>query len=254
LPQNLGGQALYLLPWIWVPLVGQLVAALRAGRRDERRWLLVCLATPPIAVFTLASLGGRPGLPHWPAPGYLFAVPLAGAWLGDLAARRGERVVAQRLTLAALALLLPIALIASQAATGWMNVVVPSLFRHGDPSVDLVDWTSATDQMAREGMLDGVAVVITRHWIDASKLGYALGGRVPVRCASDDPRHFRFLPSVSTAGDTLVVVRADSLGRPARGYVVGTSRARAAGVVSVTRSGRPILYLAAFRFSNTSRS
>ncbi|MDE3174185.1 MAG: glycosyltransferase family 39 protein, partial [Gemmatimonadota bacterium] len=91
LMQNLAGQAGYLLPWIWVPLVWQLYRALRAGPGDAKRWLLVCLGAGPVLVFTLVSLGGNPGLPHWPAPGYLLLLPL----VGDAAARFESRGSAQ---------------------------------------------------------------------------------------------------------------------------------------------------------------
>ena len=52
------GQAAFLLPWIWAPLMWCGVVALRRGPSDRERWLLVCLAAPPILVFTMAALVG----------------------------------------------------------------------------------------------------------------------------------------------------------------------------------------------------
>jgi len=52
---SLAGEAAFLLPWIWAPLMVCGFRALRRGPHDKRRWLLVCLGAPPIAVFTVAS-------------------------------------------------------------------------------------------------------------------------------------------------------------------------------------------------------
>ncbi len=78
-----GGAAVFFLPWIWLPLVWCGIDALRRGPADRERWLLVCLALPPILFFTMISLRSHI-LFHWTAPGYLMLVPL----LGDAIARR----------------------------------------------------------------------------------------------------------------------------------------------------------------------
>src|SRR6266446_10018975 len=48
----IAGQAAFLLPWIWAPLLWCGLIALSHGPADRERWLLVCLAVPPILVFT----------------------------------------------------------------------------------------------------------------------------------------------------------------------------------------------------------
>ncbi len=73
----IGGQAAFLLPWIWAPLVWCGFAALRRGPADPERWLLACLAVPPIFFFSVAALWGNV-LFHWAAPGYLMLLPLLG--------------------------------------------------------------------------------------------------------------------------------------------------------------------------------
>ena len=72
--------AAFLLPWIWAPLVVCGFAALRRGPADRERWLLVCLAAPPIIVFSSGLAVGQ------------CAVSLGGAGLSDAAAAaRGRR-------------------------------------------------------------------------------------------------------------------------------------------------------------------
>jgi 4-amino-4-deoxy-L-arabinose transferase-like glycosyltransferase len=68
---DLGGQLLYLLPWIALSLLFALACAMRCGARDEAGWLLACLAFAPIVAFSLAGLWTKV-LPHWPAIGWLF--------------------------------------------------------------------------------------------------------------------------------------------------------------------------------------
>ncbi len=78
------GEIAYLSPWIFAPLVIGLAEAWRK-RRDERRLFLLCLALPPIVLFTLTPLWGARGLPHWTMPGWFFAFALMGAWVDDRA-------------------------------------------------------------------------------------------------------------------------------------------------------------------------
>src|SRR5208283_341577 len=76
------GQIAYLSPWLFAPLAMGLLDALRK-RGDERRLFLVCLALPPILVFTLTPLWGARGLPHWTMPGWFFVFALMGASVED---------------------------------------------------------------------------------------------------------------------------------------------------------------------------
>ena len=87
LAQQVGGQLLYLTPWLAVPIATALVRAIAAGRREPRGWLMALAAIGPIALFTILTLWSR-GLPHWTMPGWLFAVPLFGRDAAALAIRR----------------------------------------------------------------------------------------------------------------------------------------------------------------------
>jgi 4-amino-4-deoxy-L-arabinose transferase-like glycosyltransferase len=212
LSQNVAGQLGYLTPWIGVPLFWQLVRGLGIGPRDAPRWLLCCLAVGPIAVFTLISLGGNPGLPHWPAPGYLLLFPL----LGDAIARyesRGARqgTIARHALIAAAGMFVVlVGVAASDVVTGWAARAAPSLFARGDPSLEAVDWTELRPELTRRGLVAGAEqIVAATHWIDAAKIGYALGPSVPVLCLCDDPRGFQFAyPLQNFVGrDALILVR-----------------------------------------------
>ena len=90
---TLAGEALFVLPWIWLPMMAVFVVALRRGPGEWRPWLLCCLAAPPIVVFAAVSAwSSQRVLFHWAAPGYLMLFPL----LGDAVARRLDRPAVRR--------------------------------------------------------------------------------------------------------------------------------------------------------------
>ena len=209
LAQNVAGQLGYLFPWIGTLLLWQLGRGLRLGPRDTTRWLLTCLAVGPIGFFTLVSLGGNPGLPHWPAPGYLFLFPL----VGDAVARyeqRGndERILIKRFIAACVIVFIGLTAVAGSAiATGWPARLAPSLFRHGDPTLEAVDWRDLKPALEERGMLKAGVAIVTTHWIDAAKAGYALGPEHRVYCFSDDPRGFQFaFPTEQLLGWTRILI------------------------------------------------
>ena len=197
---TLAGGALFLLPWIWLPLVVCGFNALRRGPADKGRWLLLCLAAPPIIFFTLISLWSRV-LFHWAAPGYLMLLPL----LGDAIAR-GQR---SRRWLAATAavVVLGAAFVGSEVRFNWLPLTIGDFRLGEDPGLAAVDWTSLRTELAERGLLDrpGMVVAATR-WLDAGKIDYALGGRVPVICLGSDPREYGIIAPVGDYAGTDVLI------------------------------------------------
>ncbi len=203
------GQIAYLTPWIFVPLAGALVAGARKAMQDERRLFLVCLALPPIVVFTLTPLWGARGLPHWPMPGWFFAFPLMGAWLGEPWAARWDikrwAIVCAGLT-GAIAVL-----VVSQAATGWLGRLVPLGAGAVDPTLETLDWGALRAAPA----LQDAAFVVATKWMEGGKIALALGPRTPLFVFSDDPRGMAFLDDAArfVGRDGVVVVPESRLDR-----------------------------------------
>ncbi len=80
LGRNIVGQALYVMPWLWAPLLWQLVACLRKGPRCPTAWLIGLLSVGPVIVFTAISAYAPIGLHfHWQTPGYLLLLLPLGA-------------------------------------------------------------------------------------------------------------------------------------------------------------------------------
>jgi 4-amino-4-deoxy-L-arabinose transferase-like glycosyltransferase len=198
---TLAGGALFLLAWIWLPLIVCGFDALRRGPADKGRWLLLCLAAPPVIFFAIISLWSRV-LFHWAAPGYLMLLPL----LGEAIVRRHR----SRRWLAATAVVVVVgaAFVGSEVRFDWPPLGIGEFRLARDPGLAAVDWTSLRAELAERGLLDrrGMVVAATR-WLDAGKIDYALGGRVPVLCLGSDPREYGIIaPVADYAGADVLIL------------------------------------------------
>jgi hypothetical protein len=184
---NAAGQAVWISPWIVVPLVLAAWQALRAGRLHEQSWYCLCLGLPTILFFTIIPLWGRQGLPHWPMSGWLMLYPLLGDYLERAASRQWPRrwAISSAVLFAALALI-----IVGHAATGFGKLVVPEAFRRGDPTLEAFEWTPLRRELAARNYLERKNLfVVAPNWIDAGRIDQALGGVLPV-VAFADARNF----------------------------------------------------------------
>jgi 4-amino-4-deoxy-L-arabinose transferase-like glycosyltransferase len=217
---NIGGQAAFVLPWIWLPLVIVLIRALRAGPGDARRWLCATLAIIPIALFTLVSLGGNPGQPHWAAPGYLMAFPLLGHAATQWPVRRARAW-----------LIVSGAMLAATVAT--VAII--------QPISDLVDWR------ALNGAVDvsGGRFVAAPSWIQAGKVSWALGRDVPVLCLSAAPHQFAFTNDqrAFVGHDAVLVMRPATAQQMIPRYAPYFASITPLGEVAIRRTLTVALYL-----------
>jgi hypothetical protein len=201
---NIAGQSAFVLPWIWAPLAWCGFVAARRGPVDGRRWLLVCLAAPPIVVFTAASLWGNV-LFHWAAPGYLLLLPM----LGDAVARHWHtRPVRIWMTATAGLVVLGALIFASEVRLNWLPSRLAGFHLGKEASLDIIDWTSLRQELAERGFLDRPGLVVgAMKWSEAGKIDYALGGRVRVICLGPDARQYSLIsPLRDSAGADVLIV------------------------------------------------
>jgi len=192
--QVLAGQAAYLLPWLWLPLIASLAGALRRGPADDRRWLLACLAIGPIVVFTLVAWSGRRVFPHWAMPGYLMLFPLLGANVASLLAA-GDRRVKYWLAGTAASLTLILASVMALAHLPWPPIATPDRIALRNPLEEATDWTDLPRELEARGMLGSPRLLIAAtRWHEAGKIDYALRGRMPVICLCSDARGYALQP------------------------------------------------------------
>ena len=240
------GEALFILPWIWLPLVACGAVALRRGPQDPGRWLLACLAAPPILVFTAVSLRSHV-LFHWAAPGYLMLFPL----LGEAVARRrrGSRLLRGVLTATAVTVTLGAVFVASEVQFNWLPEVFEDFALGTDPDLDAVDWTSLRTDLAARGLLGqpGLVVAATR-WHDAGKIDYALGGDATVICLGADPREYGLVASAAdhAGADAVIVAPRTSLAQVTAQFGTVFDTLEALPDAMVRHAGRPAMLLPLF--------
>ncbi len=200
----LGGEALFVLPWIWLPMMVAFVAALRRGPEAWRSWLLCCLGAPPIVAFVaIAAWSSQRVLFHWAAPGYLMLFPLLGGWI---AKRIEARWLRTGLLGTAVFVVGAVAVVSTQVRLDWLHPVIAAVAKQ-DPDIEAIDWTSLRTQLAARGLLAPGVVVGVPNWRDAGKIAYALGPDVVVTVLDPDARQFGLVhPLASFAGRDLLVI------------------------------------------------
>ncbi len=208
----LGGEALFLLPSIWLPLMASFVSSLRRGPGRNGEWLLCCLGVLPIVAFAMIALWSQSRIFfHWAAPGYLMLFPLLGR---AVAARLAEGDRKTRIwVLANAAVVIAAAtLVASEARWNWLPELGEHFAPGADPDLAAVDWSSLKTELAQRHLIgpDSPAVAAIR-WHEAGKLDYALGGTIPVLCLGKDPREYGILRDIGAyEGRNLLIIASRS--------------------------------------------
>ncbi len=204
--ESLLSQAVYLLPWIAVPLGTLLLRGLIGGPANAQRWLLVCLAILPIVIFTGLTLFGR-GLPHWQMPGWLFAIPLLGEALAN-AGKITRRLAVAIAILTALGLAALASVVTMQARWGSFDQQTLQLFGGSDPTDALLSWEPLRSELATRGLpADPKTFIGTFNWVRAGELNALFGKQVPVLCLCSDARHFDYLnPPQDYAGWNAILI------------------------------------------------
>ncbi|WP_158258494.1 glycosyltransferase family 39 protein [Rhodopila globiformis] len=207
---TLAGEALFVLPWIWLPMMLLFAGAFRRGAPWTHH-LLAWLAAPPIVLFALVSAwSSQRVLFHWAAPGYLMLFPL----LGETIARHLDRRWVRRMIVFTAALeLAAVATIALQMQFDWLGGSLAAVMRK-DPTDEGLDWRSVRQDLDARGLLLPGGLAAAMNWRDAGKLGYALGPQTTMLCLNRDSRQFGFAdPAGRFYGRDAVVLLADPSGR-----------------------------------------
>ncbi len=195
--QMIFGAALYLTPWLWWPMLAEGVKAAKPGRGDRGAWFCLCIAVPTILALSIIPLWGKRGLPHWPAIGFLFLLPMLGRATAASLAMGGSpaRVVRGWLRFSTVALAVVAIALIVHARTGLGTPLIPEAGRAKDPTLDTLSWEPLADVLQEAGIEPGATDVVLAapHWIQGGRLGAALGDRWPVIVADQAAHHFPFL-------------------------------------------------------------
>ncbi len=196
----LGGEALFLLPWLWAPLIWVLARGLGRRQQDRAGWLLGCAAIVPVVLFAAIGLWSSTRiLYHWAAPGYLMLFPALGAWLAALAPRLRDALAGITAGLLAGAVLIVASLSSFIVINGLDRMFAPGT----SPLLQVVNWDSVAAQIP--GNVQAVAAL---RWYDAGKIGYALRN-VPVEVTMFGPQPHEFgitAPPAALLGKTVLLL------------------------------------------------
>lgn len=242
---TLAGEAIFLLPWIWLPLIGLGITAARRGWRDRDCWLLVCMAMPPIVLFLVVSIHSHVMF-HWAAPGYLVLFPLLGEAIGRV--RRTSRFTRAYLVTTATLVCFGVVLVGTEVRYNWLPGFIEDFAPGADPDLDAVDWTSLQVDLGKRGLLDPAKFVIAAtRWHDAGKVDYALNGPTVI-CLGDDPREYGLIaPSEQFRGrDVLIVAPRTSIAQISDRFAAWFDRVEPIEPATVRHSGRAGMVLPLF--------
>ena len=202
--QTLAGEALFVLPWLWLPMMAVLIRGLRR-RADWDRRLCAWLAAPAVVGFAAVSAwSSQRVLYHWAAPGYLMLyAPLGGVIAGQI----GRRPVRWVLAGSAALELGAVAVLVAQMQFGWLSLPLAAMGAK-DPTAAGLDWISVRDDLRGRGLLAPGTVAAALNWRDAGKFGHALGPAAPMLCLCSDARQFGFsvTPGDHAGQDVLLLV------------------------------------------------
>lgn len=207
---GLAGEAVFLLPWLWLPLMAAAIQALRRGPGDAGSWLLCCVGLTPVAVFTAVSLvSSHPIMFHWAAPGYLLLIPLLGRVL-SVRIKRRDRIATRVVAASAIFVFAGVVVGTSEIRWNWLPELGEHFAMGQDPDVNGLDWTSLRSELEFRARLLGLhdVVIAGLNWHDTGKLSYALGPSSDVVCLCSDAREFGALglSRLPPGRDALIVV------------------------------------------------
>ncbi|HXX08024.1 MAG TPA: glycosyltransferase family 39 protein [Pseudolabrys sp.] len=190
---NILGQAVFIGPWIWIPMLLACRRPLQAGTTNLSSWFLLCLGLVPILFFTTIPLLTRThGHYYWQALGYLFLFPLLARHVIERLQVRHASTVTW-LSLSAVAPFLIIAVIGVEAATGWAYTSLKNFHLKRDVTLEGLEWKELRAAIAQRQLLNRSRLfVATAHRLEVGKVDLEIGKFLPVVCMCEDPRDIAF--------------------------------------------------------------
>ncbi|MGI9545380.1 MAG: glycosyltransferase family 39 protein, partial [Cyclobacteriaceae bacterium] len=168
------GQSLWLAPWLWFPLIKQLIVSFKKRKIEYSHAFIFSMAVLPIVLFTTVSLWSRTGYHfHWQAPGYLMLfMPLGAAAWDRLSTGGRTRLKTRRWLLgSAIATIFLSALLLVHTETGIWRTYGPSYLiektiGERDPTIEGTDYDEIEIRFEQEGWLaqDSLFLGSTRWW------------------------------------------------------------------------------------------
>ncbi|MFD0748846.1 ArnT family glycosyltransferase [Mucilaginibacter calamicampi] len=219
--RSIGGQAAWLLPWIWFPTVRQLFVSWKERVKPEygfNFWMAVL----PIVFFTVLTLWADLQYHfHWQAPGYMMLFMPLGFVIDKAltGANEARKILTRRwLNFSIYFTVITITVLGLHLVTGFWQSYGPKWVASlgggkVDPTIQGVDFDEVMTRFEKEGWLnnDKVFAGSSRWWL-AGKVDWALKGKKPIICFNRDARNLAFLvdPKTLLGKDAIVIGEANA--------------------------------------------
>ncbi|MBW4889269.1 glycosyltransferase family 39 protein [Mucilaginibacter sp. HMF5004] len=254
------GQACWLLPWIWVPVIGQLIKTFKLKGTSQPYSFLFWTAVLPIVFFTIITLWADLQYHfHWQAPGYMMLfMPLGYAIDQNLSNPDRAPRTRRWLRFSASFTLITITFLSAHMITGFWQwygpkyIVTHTHLGIDDPTLEGTDYLDIKARFEKEGWLNNPNVFTgCPHWWLTGKVDWSLEGKKPIVCFSADPRNLAFLvnPNDLKGKDAVIISQNDTTSVHQDAEPFFDSFKRVDDII-VTRNGRPELHLATYYGKN----
>ena len=217
--RSIGGQALVILPWIWVPTVRELYQSFRQRNTLQSYSLFFWLSVLPIVFFTVVTLWANLQYHfHWQAPGYMMLfIPLGFAIDKSLSTEnKSSRLTRRWLRFSTCFTVITIGVISLHMVTGFWTFYGPKWMVkefHGDnvdPTIQGIDYNDIGTRFEKEGWMQNKKIFAgsVRWWL-TGKVDWALKGQKPVISFTNDPRNTAFLidPKTVIGYDAVIIAQ-----------------------------------------------
>lgn len=223
--RSIGGQMLWLLPWIWIPMVIQLYKSFKQRAQMEYGFVF-WLSILPIVFFTVVTLWSDLQYHfHWQAPGYLMLfMPLGYAIDQNLNTRneKDKRGTRRWINFSFYFTFITIAVLTLHMVTGFWTFygpkwVVNQFVKNSiDPTIQGIDYDDIMTRFQKEGWVNNPNLFAgTNRWWLVGKVDWALKGQKDVVVFNADPRNMAFLvdPKKLLGKDAIILTQDNSLSR-----------------------------------------
>jgi len=255
------GQALWLMPWIWVPIVYQLVNTYKLRKTDLKQWFCFCMAVYPIVFFTILTLWADLSYHfHWQAAGYMILfLPLGLAIEKSLA--NGVWVTRIKCWIIGSAIFTygVLAFLAFHMETGfwqtygpkWITVKTSHNVNAVDPTMDGYDYTDLYTYFQQHDLFDQPNLFVgASSWLLAGKVDWALKGRIAVRSFEEQRNYAYYFADAKHLGQNLIYVTRDDATKAIFDIQNNCSNITKLDTVPIKRHGITEMYLNLYTCQN----
>ena len=217
--RSIGGQALVVLPWIWVPIAYQLYLSYKRRNTLQQYSFFFWLSVLPIVFFTLVTLWADLQYHfHWQAPGYMMLfIPLGYAVDKGLAeGSKRLRLTRRWITFSVYFTVITIGVLGTHMVTGFWSSYGPKWLVHTfhgdnvDPTIQGIDYDDIGKRFNKEGWTTNPNIFAgTPRWWLMGKVDWSLRGKKEIVCFNNDPRNTAFLvdPKALLGKDAVIIAQ-----------------------------------------------